>query len=477
MDSWIFIAAAVLFVLLLILDAAKKVDLLHPLCLLLFLPVMLNTTGIYGALTGSGFFAGATPILSGVLFAVLLLYLGFRLHIAPVRTAPDVPLRLRALNGGQRLLSAYLYASVLQTGFAVWVIIRVFQGKLPPVLWIADLMISACLLFFLLLNGLLRVFLLSRRLSITRRILTALWIWIPGLNLLLCSGACRIVKQEYQYLLEKEAMLRTRPENTLCATRYPLILIHGIGFRDFRYFNYWGRIPQVLARNGAKLYYGNQEALGTTAYNAEDIKARIMAVIRETGCEKVNLIAHSKGGLDARYAISKLNMAPYVASLTTISTPHRGCRFVDGACKLPEGFYRFVANVFDRTFRHFGDRSPDFYTATRQFSTDYSAAFNKAVPDAEGVYYQSYASVMTHWYSDLLLSFPYLLAKAAEGENDGLVSIKSAKWGIFQGTFRNRFSRGISHGDIIDLKRQDYRDFDVLEAYVSIVSGLREKGF
>ena len=90
---------------------------------------------------------------------------------------------------------------------------------------------------------------------------------------------------------------------------------------------------------------------------------------RETGCGKVNIIAHSKGGLDARYAISKLGMAPYVASLTTMNTPHRGCRFVDYACGLPEGLYRLVASCFDRTFLRLGDRNPDFYTATHQFST------------------------------------------------------------------------------------------------------------
>ena len=34
-----------------------------------------------------------------------------------------------------------------------------------------------------------------------------------------------------------------------------------------------------------------------------------------------------------------------------------------------------------------------------------------------------------------------------------------------------------THGDIIDLKRQDYRGFDVVETYVQIVAKLKEKGF
>ena len=29
-------------------------------------------------------------------------------------------------------------------------------------------------------------------------------------------------------------------------------MVHGVFFRDFRYFNYWGRIPKELKRHGAE---------------------------------------------------------------------------------------------------------------------------------------------------------------------------------------------------------------------------------
>ena len=69
-------------------------------------------------------------------------------------------------------------------------------------------------------------------------------------------------------------------------------------FRDLRYFNYWGRIPRELARYGADIYYGNQEAFATVAYNAGDIYRKIQEICRETGCEKVNIIAVSYTHLD-----------------------------------------------------------------------------------------------------------------------------------------------------------------------------------
>lgn len=251
------------------------------------------------------------------------------------------------------------------------------------VLWFNGIY-SAIMLFILLWNGILRIFFTSVRLRLKYRILMLLAMWIPGLNLGVLLYAMRIVHGEYDFACYKESVRQVRAQSQICSTRYPLLLVHGVGFRDLRYFNYWGRIPRELARYGADIYYGNQEAFATVAYNAGDIYRKIQEICRETGCEKVNIIAHSKGGLDSRYAISRLGAAPMVASLTTINTPHRGCRFVDYACRLPDGLYRAIAGVFDLWFGRFGDSHPDFYTATHQFSTRASICFNEEVADAPG---------------------------------------------------------------------------------------------
>ena len=97
--------------------------------------------------------------------------------------------------------------------------------------------------------------------------------------------------------------------------------------------------------------------------------------------------------------------------------------------------------------------------------------------DDPQVYYQSYMSLMHHAWSHILLSIPYLFIRMVDADNDGLVTEESARWGEFQGTFTNRYYKGISHGNIIDLTREDYKGFDVLETYVSIVSELKKKGF
>ena len=208
------------------------------------------------------------------------------------------------------------------------------------------------------------------------------------------------------------------------------------------------------------------------------LKDTIEGVLEENKCDKVNIIAHSKGGLDSRYMISKLGMAEYVATLTTMSTPHRGVKMVDILIKLPNCIFDSIAKSVNSVFAKYGDKRPDFKNAVISFTTKENARFNEEVKDAAQVYYQSYGSVMKNIFSDYILWLPYLFVKMIDSkDNDGLVSVESAKWGEFKGVLKNKYRRGISHGDLIDLKRESYRGFDVVEFYVDLVEELKKKGF
>ena len=107
-------------------------------------------------------------------------------------------------------------------------------------------------------------------------------------------------------------------------TRYPIILVHGLAMKDTFFLRSWGRIDRILRSQGYTVYKSNVDGFGTVEGNAAQLKAEIDGILQETGAEKVNLIAHSKGGLDAKYMIQQLDMAHKVASLTTLCTPHRG---------------------------------------------------------------------------------------------------------------------------------------------------------
>ena len=77
--------------------------------------------------------------------------------------------------------------------------------------------------------------------------------------------------------------------------------------------------------------------------NARTIVSRIDAILSETGAPKVNLIAHSKGGLEARMAASSLGYGTRIASITTVATPHRGSKTVDRLMKLPRSLFSLAA--------------------------------------------------------------------------------------------------------------------------------------
>jgi triacylglycerol lipase len=328
-------------------------------------------------------------------------------------------------------------------------------------------------------NGMLRVYLTSIQLGIKHRILAALCGWIPGINIYYLLKIIRIATEEIETETEKWERNVARAESELCKTRYPLLLVHGVFFRDFRYVNYWGRVPRELQKNGATIYYGEQQSAASVDACGAELAERICRIVSESGCEKVNIIAHSKGGLDSRVAISHFGAAPHVATLTTINTPHRGCIFAEYLLKkMPEKVCRNIAETYNATLKKLGDHSPDFVGAAADLTESSCIARNETTPDAPGVLYES---VMSYCQKEKGGQFPlnisYPLVRHFDGKNDGLVSVNSAQWGSRFTLLEPNGRRGISHEDVIDLNRKNIPGFDVREFYVSLVADLKEKGY
>ena len=273
-------------------------------------------------------------------------------------------------------------------------------------------------------------------------------------------------------------------KGTDIVTKYPIVLVHGAGFRDINVtINYWGRIPEHLESLGVKIYYGGTDGWCSVEQGAADLKAQIEKVLAETKSRKVNIIAHSKGGLEARYMISSLGMAGKVASLTTISTPHRGSVTVEDILKAPDILVRAVS-VFGDVFRFvWGDKHPDFYAGVQSLRPGDAEEFNKANPNKAGVYYQSFAGEMTEPADDFILALPNYIVSDKEGPNDGMVTVESAKWGTFRGVLRGANGRGVSHADEADLRREDFEIEPILGAttildfYAALTADLKKKGY
>ena len=105
-------------------------------------------------------------------------------------------------------------------------------------------------------------------------------------------------------------------------------------------------------------------------------------------------------------------------------------------------------------------------------------ARNAATPDAPGVFYQSvmsYCRKAQHGKFPLNMTYP--IVKHFDGLNDGLVAESSFAWGEDCTYLTPSGKRGISHGDVIDLNRENVPGFDVREFYVSLVADLKNRGF
>lgn len=267
-----------------------------------------------------------------------------------------------------------------------------------------------------------------------------------------------------------------------CSTRYPLLLVHGAGFRDLRWPVYWGRIPGALEARGAQIFYGNQDCWASIDTNAEVIGGRIAEITAATGAEKVNIIAHSKGGLDARRAAGLEICAGKIASITTIATPHHGSETIARLFALPHSLWNTAAFAVNNWIRLVGDREPDFLTLCRDFTPERMEQFNRENPDDPWIFCQSFACEMGHPLADINLSTANFVVGRIEGPNDGLVSVRSAQWGSRFTVIRSPGWRGISHLDAIDLRRAPFSKKkghgvgDICDLYVDIVKDLKSRG-
>jgi len=279
-------------------------------------------------------------------------------------------------------------------------------------------------------------------------------------------------------VVKKTDINEARKNEEICKTKYPLLLVHGVFWRDWKNFNYWGRIPKELEANGATCFYGNHESSSSVAESGAELADCIRNIISETGCEKLNMIAHSKGGLDCRYAISRMDMGKYTASLTTVCTPHYGCNSIRKIVELiPDKAIGYINKKYETLYTVLGDENPDFISGLEGITDTECAALNKQMPDDPQVYYQSVGAKMKSAGSALFpLNLGYSIIKPVEGDNDGMVAVDSMEWGNFLGIVSPTGKQGISHGDMIDLTRKNIEGFDVCEFYVDLVSRLKGMG-
>jgi len=425
---------------------------------------------IIGFLANSFVFIRTYP---GSLFAVIPIFILVMLFAG---TSIVTPQRSKTCLHGTILLYSFYISLVLSVIWHIPLAVRTIPGDHMTLIW--SLVQCVGVLFVLFWIGILCVYLTSSQLGFRLRLVGLVCGLIPVVNLVVLFFILKATTAECLFEIQREQRNRQRKTEKVCATKYPILMVHGVFFRDFKYFNYWGRIPKELETNGATIFYGNQPSAASVADSAAVLKERILQILAKTGAEKVNIIAHSKGGLDCRYAIAYLGIKDCVASLTTVNTPHRGCLFADYLLtKIPAATQNSVAQTYNNTLKKLGEPEADFLAAVNDLTDAACKQRDIEMPTPEDIFCQSIGSVLVKARSGKFpLNISYHLVNHFSGENDGLVSEDSFAWGEKYTLLRSSGKQGISHGDIIDLNRENIPGFDVREFYVGLVKDLKSRG-
>lgn len=314
-----------------------------------------------------------------------------------------------------------------------------------------------------------------------------------------------------------------RPASKLSSTKYPVYYAHGFNSSKLTWAHllstHVGVVPGMPGWFGAE----NVDAFSPVALRAEQLRRNLHALLVKTEADegvvngerflRVNVVAHSMGGLDTRYLIGapkynaacassqctdangnpesccpppdvdghRTTWAQRVASATTLSTPHCGSSFADLGVKalnnqlVHRGFEVVARKLFglDDAGRALLEKT--MFALSQQFCREQMAPgfpepnaarvydFECAnghdchlpqgaeTPPSDGhggwllpppkpnvptVFSWSGVTCMTGTCGDIVdaaLLPSYLWVKGHEGDNDGVVSITSAHFGIYMG--------------------------------------------
>ena len=310
---------------------------------------------------------------------------------------------------------------------------------------------------------------------------------------------------------------------TIRKAQYPFVLHHGFNASTTNSWSYY-QVKETLEKDGQFVVLTEVEPFAGVPTRAATLAKQIEAA-RITFCSarfptdsnclgrtKVNLIAHSMGGLDSRYLISKMGLGDRIASLTTISSPHRGTAVADYALKvLPdsEGRAGIALNsmiaCFGKSFTQDDlARNSDIRAAMESLAESNAVAFSRETPNDSRVYYQSWAGVSRAVGGPRYQESQDLVTRACDGKyfgsigradfmevslaagsalvgrgssvaQDGMVTVASAKWGNFRGCFPADHLQEI--GQKKRGKADAYTAFDHKMFFRNVASDLAARGF
>ena len=103
----------------------------------------------------------------------------------------------------------------------------------------------------------------------------------------------------------------------------PVLLIHGY-VEDAAIWKNW---EELLKKDGIQFFTitfkDSDDKCGSAEQHAKELEKRVQDIKQQSGAQKINIVGHSKGGLDARVFLDITDTTD-VANLVMIGTPNAG---------------------------------------------------------------------------------------------------------------------------------------------------------
>lgn len=258
-----------------------------------------------------------------------------------------------------------------------------------------------------------------------------------------------------------------------------IVLCHGfLGTDSMMGINYFRGVKSDLESQGCKVVVPKVSMTGSIDERASQLNSQINDLLglrpgASTSRPDVHLIGHSMGGLDARRLVHMPDLRYNVLSITTISTPHRGSPIAslsDSLGVVSRIQCQVLLGLLSGSGKAMNDMTPQNM-----------AHFNASYKDVAGIKYYSVTSKFhPKFYHLFFVSNKHINNHSdprypeAFGENDGLVSVGSAKWGEYLGLEGDTSHVGVIGWGIMGIAAGD-SNYNTKDMYRRLVDNAARK--
>ncbi|PTM57496.1 esterase/lipase family protein [Desmospora activa] len=219
----------------------------------------------------------------------------------------------------------------------------------------------------------------------------------------------------------------------------PLVFVQGLNGCSDSWFGetqYYGAndMAAIARQNGYRTVFVDLHDSGGSAANQWDngrMLADLLGQIYNRYGQRVNIVAHSKGGIDTQAALIHHGAHPYVGRVITLGSPHHGSHLADLAYSSWAGW---LAELL-------GARSPGTESLQVGNMEQFRAVTDSHTNATRNSYYTTAGTSWGPTFSALWTGGAYL---STHGSNDGLVNV----WSASLPYGNHLFTAGLDHDNI-----------------------------